>query len=283
MHEEIVSFGQGNSLVGILSTPGSPGAGPRTACLFPNVGLAHRIGPHRLNVRLARALARSGIHCLRFDLSGIGDSGTTHSQGNFLDQAVRDMRAAMDYLQGSQGIERFLVFGICSGAVNAYRLALADPRVAGILMVDGFAYKTKGYKLIDFLARLRRVPGKQLPDFLGTIGRKALRRLHPEPVSTIDASIAVIAPPKADFERDITALTGRGVDVFCVFTGGVQLTAGHRDQLCGLGRATFLQKVRVEYWPEVDHTATALHSQALLSQALCQWAHGVAGSTAVPA
>ena len=55
MHEEIVSFGEGNSLVGILSTPAHPAAGPRTACLFPNVGLAHRIGPHRLNVRLARA------------------------------------------------------------------------------------------------------------------------------------------------------------------------------------------------------------------------------------
>jgi hypothetical protein len=197
------------------------------------------------------------------------------------------MRAAMDHLQATQGIERFLVFGICSGAVNAYRLAIADPRVVGILMLDGFAYKSKAYKLKDFLARLRLVPGKDLPGFLGDIARKAMgkikRKLKPQPVSTIDASIAVIAPPVADFERDISALTGRGVDVFCVFSGGVQVTSGARDQLCGLGNAAFLQKVRVEYWPEVDHTATALHSQTLLRQALCDWAHGLTGTTGAQA
>jgi pimeloyl-ACP methyl ester carboxylesterase len=278
MYEEIVNFGEGNSLVGILSNPSNPAAGQRTACLFPNVGLAHRIGPHRLNVRLSRALAHEGMNCLRFDLSGIGDSGTTHSQGNFLEQAVRDMRAAMDHLQSTRGIERFLVFGICSGAVNAYRLAIADPRVVGILMLDGFSYKSRWYKLVDFMARLRLVPAKELPDFLGAIARKALRRLKPQPVATIDASITVIAPPREDFERDISALTRRGVNVFCVFTGGVQVTSGDRDQLCGLGNAAFLQKVRCEYWPEVDHTATALHSQTLLSKALCQWAQSMSGA-----
>lgn len=280
MFEEIVSFGEGNGLVGIVTNPDDTRVA-RTACLFPNVGLAHRIGPHRLNVRLARAVADLGVPSLRFDLSGIGDSGTAHSQGTFLEQAVRDMRAAMDHLQATQGIEHFLVFGICSGAVNAYRLAIADPRVAGILMLDGFAYKSKWYKAVDFVTRLRLVPPKELPAFLGRVLQKALRRLKPQPASTIDASIEVIAPPSADFERDISALTQRGVQVFCVFTGGVQVTQGDRDQLCGLGNAAFLKEVRCEYWPEVDHTATALHSQALLTQALCQWAHGVSDARAM--
>lgn len=276
MHEEIVRFGDAGQLTGIVSRPPSGSDRGGVACLFPNVGLAHRIGPHRLNVRLSRAIADAGLTAMRFDLSGIGDSSAVTSRGNYLEQAVRDMQAAMAVLEANFGIRRFLVFGICSGAVNAYSLAKADDRVKGILMLDGFAYPSRMAKINDFLSRLRLLSYGQMPGFLLRVGKRLLRRIHSAPVATIDASINVVMPPKSEFERDMNQLIERGVGIYCVFTGSMQVTPGNRDQFSEFGQAPFLNRIRCECWPDVDHTATALHSQRHLSAALCSWAHSVA-------
>ena len=70
--EEPLQFGEGGRLFGILTLPGMP---PRRAqelpvFVFLNAGLLHRVGPHRLHVRLAGsakdglqfAAGRSGRH-----------------------------------------------------------------------------------------------------------------------------------------------------------------------------------------------------------------------------
>jgi hypothetical protein len=276
VHEEIVRFGDAGQLTGIVSLSPTAAGKERVACLFPNVGLAHRIGPHRLNVRLARALAGAGLTAMRFDLSGIGDSSAVGSQGNYLDQAVLDMQAAMTALETQFGIRHFVVFGICSGAVNAYRLAKADSRVRGILMLDGFTYPSKRAKISDFLGRLRLLSASQMPAFAAHVFKRLKRRIKPPPVSSIDASINVVMPPMAEFDRDMSQLIARGVNIYCVFTGSMQVTTGNLDQLSAFGNAPFISQIRCEYWPDVDHTATALYSQKQLSAALCQWAAGIA-------
>jgi hypothetical protein len=45
-----------------------------------NMGANHRIGPRRINVKLARVLAARGVSSLRFDLGGVGDSETPTSR-----------------------------------------------------------------------------------------------------------------------------------------------------------------------------------------------------------
>ncbi len=276
MHEEIVRFGDAGQLTGIVSLSPATVGKARVACLFPNVGLAHRIGPHRLNVRLARAVAQAGLTAMRFDLSGIGDSSAVRSDGNYLDQAVRDMQAAMTALETRFGIHHFVVFGICSGAVNAYSVAKADSRVKGILMLDGFSYPSRFSKLSDLLGRLRLLSARQMPGFAAHLLARLKRRIKAPPATSIDASISVVMPPMAEFDHDMSQLIARGVNIYCVFTGSMQVTAGDLDQFSAFGKAPFLGKIRCEYWPDVDHTATALHSQKHLSSSLCNWAKSVA-------
>ena len=60
----------------------------------------------------------------------------------------------MDYLQAARGIDRFVLMGICSGAVNALQAAMADARVAGAVVIDAPAYPTRGYYLRYYLKRL---------------------------------------------------------------------------------------------------------------------------------
>ena len=101
-----------------------------------NAGVIHRIGPHRFNVKLARALASQGAAVLRMDLSGQGDSGVHPQALPFQEQAIADLRAAMDHLQRICSVDRFVIAGICSGAFNGLATALVDERVAGLWMLE---------------------------------------------------------------------------------------------------------------------------------------------------
>src|SRR5689334_9669091 len=118
-------------MIGVFSRAGGESD---ICCLLINSGIVHRIGPHRLNVLIARALAAKSLPSLRFDLSGLGDSRPASSSASYGDQAVADIRAAMDFVERERGSpQRFVIFGICSGAVNAYHAALADSRLVGVL------------------------------------------------------------------------------------------------------------------------------------------------------
>lgn len=136
--EEAVLFGRSRSLVGIISQPvsGKPRADRPPAVILLNSGIIHRVGPNRLYVRLCRLLAAQGTLSLRFDLSGIGDSATRMDKVPFEESSVQETRDAMDYLAEAHGCDRFLLAGICTGAVVSYHTALADPRVLGALMIN---------------------------------------------------------------------------------------------------------------------------------------------------
>ena len=99
MNEIPLVFGADRHLVGILTLP-SQGDPRPIAFLLINAGVIHRVGPHRINVKLARHLAGLGFASLRFDLSGQGDSRNALSAGTIghAQQSIADLRAAMDHL-----------------------------------------------------------------------------------------------------------------------------------------------------------------------------------------
>jgi pimeloyl-ACP methyl ester carboxylesterase len=156
MKERTVLIGEDPALVGIVTEPGSASdVECRPACLLLNAGLVHRVGPNRLHVRLARELAAAGFRACRFDLSGRGDSEVRRDGLPFLESSVAEIRTVMDYL-GKTGSRRFVLMGICSGAVNALQLAAVDPRVAGCVAIDGPAYPTRRYYLEEHVCRPER-------------------------------------------------------------------------------------------------------------------------------
>jgi alpha-beta hydrolase superfamily lysophospholipase len=66
-------------LVGVSTIPSQPNNAPTIMLL--NTADDHRVGPNRMWVTLARRWARLGYRSVRFDLSGLGDSGTRGGQG----------------------------------------------------------------------------------------------------------------------------------------------------------------------------------------------------------
>jgi alpha/beta superfamily hydrolase len=104
--------------------------------LLLNAGLIHRIGPNRIYVKMARLLASMGFVVLRFDFSGIGDSGPRKDKLPAAESMIDEMRQAMDYLEQFKNIKQFICIGLCDGATAAGQISVADCRVKKAVLID---------------------------------------------------------------------------------------------------------------------------------------------------
>lgn len=277
MREAPLRFGSWRSLVGVL-TEGAEGAvrADAPAVLFLNAGLLHHVGPSRLYVHLARRLSGAGVHSLRFDLSGIGDSGPRQDRMGRDESMVSETQEAMDSLTASHGVERFVLFGICTGADQAVRVALADERVVGAVLVDGYAYQTPFHVVRYYLTRLLRphswwnVVSLHHPAF-----HARPTRGHAGSASAPDAGAfprpgIYVRPPRAEAESRLRTLAERGCRLCFVYTPTTRFSDASQ-----LGEMfPSLKKhpaIRVEYLKGSNHVFTLLASQEALMRAVESW------------
>lgn len=272
MIETPLMFGPQSALMGMLAQPQTE-AGAPVAFLMFNAGVLPRIGPHRLNVKLARALAKAGQTSLRFDLTGQGDSGRAVGADDSWAQAARDIRCAMDHLEQNFGIHRFALIGICSGAVSALAVARVDPRVAGVLMFDGHWYATRWSRPVRHWKRfcnlsLRRAASavwRRLPGVTrATAGPVVIGGLE-------DGSVSG-NPPRAEFVGTLQALADRRVAVLLVYSGSVIEYYSYANQFRdAYSRELFFDKVRCNFRPDIDHTFISLEAQRQMTELVTQW------------
>lgn len=284
MKEVPLGFGSDRHLIGTLTLPAS--TTPRgPAFILPNAGVVHRIGPHRLHVKLARALARQGHPCLRLDLSGVGDSRTPADAAPFQQQVVHDLRQAMDHLQKICSVDSFAIAGICSGAHNGLATALEDPRVKGLWMLDGYVYPTPRTHTVRLQRQLAADPTRTLLSWTRSAierGARGLRGSDAVPAGKADAGDN--APPPEAFARAIQSLVDRGTSVYFMYTGSLLWTYNYPEQLRdAFAQHDFVHRVRCDYVPEIDHTATSLAAQRLVIERLGGWAAELAAAGATPA
>jgi pimeloyl-ACP methyl ester carboxylesterase len=269
MTETVVQFGPNQGLLGILTAPDDHGVGD-LACLLINAGVIHRIGPHRLNVKIARTLAKKGVTSLRLDLSGLGDSEVAGGDNDFWDQAVIDLQAAMNLLERTQGIKRFVVLGICSGAVNGYWLTKADRRVTALLMFDGFAFPTWKTALIRRWTRFRKLP---LGVVIGGAFARA-RQLVGRALSGGDhSSLRSVArhPSKEEFAATMQEFVDRGVAVCLAYSHTIEQHNYAAQLYDTYPTQPFVKRIRYEYVPDIDHALTPLSAQRQFIATLEDW------------
>ena len=283
--EAALTFGPRGELVGILARPrpGEPGP-PDLAVVFLNAGILHRIGPNRMHVRLARAVAALGLPALRMDLPGIGDSRTLGTGASALDENLLAIRAAFDLLESRGVARRFVLFGLCSGAADAFRSACADPRVVGICLVDPpTMFPTRKSVLIRVLRWLARPSAwlRLLSGRYGILERIAgrMRRARPRPDAgeASEATAAAAPAESTSAVRELVApaiagLVDRGVRICYVVTGDQRHVYNYRTQLLDSFPGTGLEKVaRLELFPEAVHTFPHESSRVLLEATLGDW------------
>jgi pimeloyl-ACP methyl ester carboxylesterase len=222
---------------------------------------------------LSRLLAAQGIPSLRFDLSGIGDSPTRTDKVPFEESSVQETRDAMDYLAETRGCDRFLLAGICTGAVASYHTALADPRVLGALMINAQGLldlsdeETRAYlanrkarryyvgsAIYNYRSWLRLISGRADYRELFRVLRSKLIRPRTESLGR--------APRAVKVQKGLRALADRGTKLFFLFSEGdpgideLNIVLGdEREAFCAQ------RDVTMRIVENADHMFTALSKQ----------------------
>lgn len=278
MHELAASFGPSKHLSGTLALPHEGAPQRQTAFLMFNAGVIHRIGPHRFNVRLARRLAAQGWPSLRFDLAGQGDSDAAPTAQPFQRQIVADLRAALDHLQRTTGIERVVVAGICSGAHRGLAVAQEDERVVGLWMLDGFAYPTARSRRQRYLRQWERDPAGMLRawacwPWLKLRQRFAARSSGAGEELPLEVDYGSVTPPREQFIAMLETLTRRGGHIFEMHSGSALWRYSYARQFSdSFGHLELARSVRSDFLPEIDHTLTSLDVQRRVIDDIVEWA-----------
>jgi alpha-beta hydrolase superfamily lysophospholipase len=131
--------GPSGPLFGVLT---EPLAGRRELTgLLLNAGPQRRTGPNRMWVEIARRWAAQGVSTLRLDLAGIGDSEGDPTVlarvAEFYRPAYAEQACAALEMLAERGLpQRFVTLGLCAGSYWSAQAALADERVAAVVMLN---------------------------------------------------------------------------------------------------------------------------------------------------
>lgn len=264
------------------------------AAVWLGAGALHHIGPHRLWVEAARRWAERGIPTLRLDLPGIGESSgpaprPLPDSENYGPERAHQALAVIDALHARGVAERFILGGLCAGAYWALHAALADPRVAGTLLINLYAFDWSEQLVVErgreqtlnaFLARASRgrlrshaatrQDGQVFWTPAGEEPAAAWRKLSPGRLRS-----ALIRPvqraQRPTIEAALHRLRDQGTETLLLLSRG----EGLRDQLARqgvLGAQTRWPNLTIEAIPSRDHLFRALwlqrHVHAALDRAL---------------
>lgn len=287
VNEKPIQFGENRGLVGIATLPTTLDA-ERPAVIILNAGLIHRVGPFRVNVELARRLAERNWLVFRIDQSGLGDSAPRPGALSYEERAVLDARDAMDVLSARFGVKRFIVVGLCAGALSTHRTALEDDRVVGGILLDAYAYATPTHALYAAMSKaastafwqragqraLTMLRGARNGDLTTTPIPEVQRARIPEtptddeqPGQDAAAVFAEDWPARDVIEAELNGILSRGTRLLFVYTGGWSDYV-HRDQFFEMfPHLACPERVEVEFYPEADHTyAIASHRGRMMGR-----------------
>ena len=133
---------RGLTLFGTLHTPPAPRLDV-PAVILMSPGVKMRVGPGRLYLPLTDLLTSRGHTVLRFDFYGLGDSEGDLPETQLADvynhievgRYASDAATALEWMRRERGHRRFIVGGLCGGAITALYAAQRDPGVVALLSI----------------------------------------------------------------------------------------------------------------------------------------------------
>ena len=246
-----------SGLFGLLTHPERQSSS--TGFILLNAGILHRVGPFRLYVDIARALAKSGFPSLRLDQSGKGDSDF-RANCSLTESKNADIVAAAECLTYETGATEFVVGGLCSGADDALQLAHNLPDLRGLLMFDGYAPRNARYfvnrygpKLLDVRSWLNRLQGNTS-------------------TNPAKANLREWAPREEMLGHYAQALD-RGVKILAIFTSGACGYYAYANQLSSALPSVQANALLTErYFPTATHVLSSTAHRRMAIDELSTWA-----------
>ena len=292
MKEHAFLFGSSQGLVGIVTEPSNRSQNAGLGVVFLNAGVIHRVGPSRLYVTLARELANLGCVVARFDHAGVGDSQVRRDGLPFEESSIAEAREAMDWLQQSRGVDRFVLAGLCSGAVTSFDAAVLDERVVGVVMINpqGFDQSPEWNAYVINRGRVRRYLTRSFFSvrswwnaFTGRVDYGRFTTVIWEHVATRSNTVAQAAVSQvvSRVATDLAKLEQRGVRTLLLCSEGDDGIEYMNVLLGGdVRRMTSAPNMTVEILPGADHSLTLFDSQRRVIGPFHQWIASI--DTAAP-
>lgn len=247
MEKQVKFYAEGYDIYGMLHLP----KGMSMRKKVPVVILCHgftgnKIEPHRIFVKVARALEKSGVACLRFDFRGSGESEGNFCDFTIMDQVI-DVFKAINFVSKQIGIDknRIGLLGFSLGGIVASYVAGSSLSVKSLcLWAPPAELVTKAKKITREVGLKRAFRFKSI-DYKGTlIGRAFLKQLtHIRPLAEIKH-----------------------------YHGSVLILHGERDELVPLADSKeyydVLKKNKVKVWryiiPGSNHTFNGLNWESFV-------------------
>ena len=280
--EEMRAFGERGRIFGILTAPRKGVIRRETGVILLNTASDHRVGPNRAYVLLVRALARRGYLSLRFDPTGIGDSrGPESGVETHAYSAARlaEVPEAMNFLAATQGLHRFVLVGLCSGAHAAFHTGMSDPRVVGEVLVnpqtftwkagDSLELKTRqSFKSSRYYRRAVFEPSNWSRAVRGQVNVRGVIKVTADRVKRrLMARLSPFLqgrPGLLDVHQAVRAKLARGVELFFLLSGDDEGTDFLEAHLGKYGRRMRRYgNFRFEIIDGPDHTFSQQSAQRL--------------------
>lgn len=247
--EQAILFGEYQHLAGVVNLAEKPHPA-NTAMILITAGMLHNVGPFRMYVDIARALAQQGVSSLRFDISGIGESLGVGAEGKSIERAASETSIAMDYMEKQYGIDHFILFGLCSGADDAIQAALDDSRVCGVINLDGLCYKTWRFKLRHAQLLARKLFSlskwkKKLDALFGS-------RLAPASLA-LGTDVREYPDTPEEAAKQLQTLVDRDTKLHFIYTGGANYYNYERQFYDMLPGINWKGSESTCYFPYMDH------------------------------
>ena len=126
-------------LFAVISTPAGDAPIRRTVIVWSSTGSLNRTGPGRLHVTLARYWASLGFTVVRVDIGGCGDTidlDPETASKVLAPVRAEELRAVVSWVRRWTGFDHLVVGGLCSGAFNAFHVALAGEALDDLLLIN---------------------------------------------------------------------------------------------------------------------------------------------------
>ena len=148
-------FGQPESqLFGVYHKPrGKKRQATRAALICPPIGQEY-IRTHWSLRLMANQLARNGVHVLRFDYSGIGDSAGSIEEITSVSRWQDDIEAAIDHLKSQSGATSVMLIGQRFGSWLATEVARFRDDVNSVVCWEPVV---EGQQYLDRLREMHRL------------------------------------------------------------------------------------------------------------------------------
>ncbi|MCD7962096.1 MAG: alpha/beta fold hydrolase [Rikenellaceae bacterium] len=293
--ETIVCFGDNGGLTGIITRPANETLCKDFCIILLNPGIIHKIGVNGLNVKIARKAGCSGYTCFRFDFSGLGDSVSSRFVNDPDKQKLMEVRLAMDIVQKKTGISKFILKGICFGSEIAFKYALADNRVTGLILIDGIyqdrtkiepvlkdAYRSQTLRYykknkFNFDRWLKLITGKS--ELMRRIKMKDVFSLFTEKFRTVKSSNNISSPERPDITDSVNQwmrLLENSTKILLIFCeGGLFIDVFNLTVARPLNSLPNKNQITFNYMKNVDHTFTPIWSQHKLISTIMDWLDNV--------